>query len=340
VLFTLRDETVYRYNAGVLRGTPSTTMDFRLQQGEVKVNQQDKSFLTVFTAIMGVLVLIAVAVFLIARLVSTVVTYEGDDGSRQAASVEKRLAPVGRVVVAGEEGAEEAAPAAADLTGEQVVGQVCAACHQSGVLQAPKIGSKEDWQPRLDKGLDALVGNAINGLNAMPPRGGNANLSDDLIREATLYMLVQSGIEVEGGSAAASEGGQDQTGDAATDDADRGISGEPTKTLTTEDTEEPSAAAPAEDAGEPPAATGSDVDVEKGKELYGQSCFACHATGAANAPKLGDKAAWEPRIAQGEAVLVEHAIKGFNGMPPKGGAMQLNDDDIKNIVAYMIQSVQ
>ena len=52
---------------------------------------------------------------------------------------------------------------------------------------------------------------------------------------------------------------------------------------------------------------------------YRTACFACHGTGAAGAPKTGDKAAWKARIAQGMKTLNDHAIKGFKGMPAKGG---------------------
>lgn len=73
--------------------------------------------------------------------------------------------------------------------------------------------------------------------------------------------------------------------------------------------------------------------------LYQASCFACHGTGAAGAPILGDKDAWAPRIAQGEAMVLEHAINGLNGMPPRGGS-SLSDDEIKAIVEHMVSSSQ
>ena len=78
----------------------------------------------------------------------------------------------------------------------------------------------------------------------------------------------------------------------------------------------------------------------KGEETYKAKCFACHGTGVAGAPKLGDTANWAPRIAQGEDVMVKHAIEGFTGkagvMPPKGGAMDLTDDQIRGAVVYMV----
>ena len=73
-----------------------------------------------------------------------------------------------------------------------------------------------------------------------------------------------------------------------------------------------------------------------GKGTYTSSCAACHATGAAGAPKVGDKAAWKSRIAQGDETLFDHAINGFNAMPPKGGNASLSDDAVKAAVKYMV----
>ncbi len=73
-----------------------------------------------------------------------------------------------------------------------------------------------------------------------------------------------------------------------------------------------------------------------GAETYTKACAACHATGAANAPKLEDKAAWGPRIAQGTDALYNAALKGKGAMPPKGGQVQLSDDVVKAAVDYMI----
>ncbi|MDY6920050.1 MAG: c-type cytochrome [Pseudomonadota bacterium] len=72
------------------------------------------------------------------------------------------------------------------------------------------------------------------------------------------------------------------------------------------------------------------------EELYNNACTACHATGAAGAPKLGDVAAWEPRIAKGDETLYKHAIEGFNMMPAMGTCAACSEDDIKAIVDYMV----
>ncbi len=82
------------------------------------------------------------------------------------------------------------------------------------------------------------------------------------------------------------------------------------------------------------------ADENHGKKIYDATCMACHAAGVAGAPKLGDKAAWAPRIAQGADTLHTHAIKGFQGkagmMPPKGGNMGAKDEDVKAAVDYMV----
>jgi len=65
----------------------------------------------------------------------------------------------------------------------------------------------------------------------------------------------------------------------------------------------------------------------------------CHATGVANAPKFGDKAAWAPRIAQGVPVLVQHAISGKGAMPPKGGS-SASDAEVRAAVEYMVNAAK
>lgn len=70
-----------------------------------------------------------------------------------------------------------------------------------------------------------------------------------------------------------------------------------------------------------------------GKELYAKACAACHI---ALPPKLGDKAAWAPRIATGTEALVASVIKGKGAMPPRAGNSSLSDADIKAAVEYMV----
>jgi len=82
------------------------------------------------------------------------------------------------------------------------------------------------------------------------------------------------------------------------------------------------------------------VVLENGEQVYEQACKTCHGAGLLGAPKPGDSAAWQPRIAQGKAKLYEHAVKGFTGkvgtMPPKGGRTDISDDLIHQAVDHLI----
>ncbi len=120
----------------------------------------------------------------------------------QAATAEdiiiERIKPAGKVCLQGDDSCGGAATAVAATSGssgrsgEDIAVANCNACHVSGVLGAPKVGTG-DWAARLnDKGLDMLVANAINGINAMPPRGTCGDCSDDEIKAATEYMIEAS----------------------------------------------------------------------------------------------------------------------------------------------------
>jgi cytochrome c5 len=84
----------------------------------------------------------------------------------------------------------------------------------------------------------------------------------------------------------------------------------------------------------------SGAAVADGQKIYQTSCQACHATGAANAPKLGDKEAWAPRIATGMDAMLASAIKGKNAMPPKGACASCSDADLKAAIEYMVSQSQ
>ncbi len=100
------------------------------------------------------------------------------------------------------------------------------------------------------------------------------------------------------------------------------------------------APAPAPAAAAPAPVAEAAVDAGKGAELFKKTCAMCHQTGVAGAPKLGDKADWGPRIAKGKDTLYKHATEGYNGdkgaMPAKGGNPALKDDEVKEIVDFMV----
>ena len=132
--------------------------------------------------------------------------YDGQQSAARQAAVEERLRPVAGVY-AGETGraaaqaaAEEEAAASTEqqvafegsTDGEMIYGRVCAACHDSGAAGAPRMVAAEMGQRLSDKGREMLVSNAINGLNAMPARGGRSDLSDEQVAASVDYMIDQS----------------------------------------------------------------------------------------------------------------------------------------------------
>jgi cytochrome c5 len=84
-----------------------------------------------------------------------------------------------------------------------------------------------------------------------------------------------------------------------------------------------------------PTATAS-ADPRSGSEVYGAVCLACHTTGAAGAPVIGDASSWAPRVEQGMDTLISHAINGYNAMPAKGGCASCPDEEIAAAVEYLV----
>lgn len=160
-------------------------------------HQDDRAFLRQFSAVIVGFMLLTVALIFLARYMQP--DPDADANPSQAILKEQRILPVGEVRY-GEDGAaalaEVQAAAAAPVVeevaivdGEQVYGGLCKTCHDAGVAGAPLAGS-EQMTARVDeKGLETVVYNAINGLNAMPPRGGNPNLTDEQIQAAVEFML-------------------------------------------------------------------------------------------------------------------------------------------------------
>lgn len=83
--------------------------------------------------------------------------------------------------------------------------------------------------------------------------------------------------------------------------------------------------------------TFSEETLATGKKVYEQTCAACHATGVAGAPKMGDKDAWSSHVHHGMGHMVESVISGKGAMPARGGNASLSDDEIKAAVSYMVE---
>jgi cytochrome c5 len=238
--------------------------------------------------------------------------------SQSAEAVSARLRPV------AEEGftlVDANAPRVLQA-GNAVYAAVCAACHDSGAAGAPKLGDNASWAQRIAQGYDTLLKHAIEGIRAMPAKGGNPDLDNVEVARAVVFMTNKSGASFK----------EPATPAVATP----APAGTPAPAVANA---APAAAAPAAPATAVPSPTPDVAAADSGKALYNSTCVACHGAGIAGAPKLGDKAAWAPRIAQGNATLYEHAIKGFQGkagmMPPKGGATA-PDADVKAAVDFMI----
>ncbi len=237
----------------------------------------------------------------------------GSDGM-SAEAVARRIQPVGSVEV------KDANDAATLKTGEQVFQAQCSACHATGAAGAPKFGDTAAWGPRIGQGLDALVNSALKGKGNMGPQGGG-DFSDVEIARAVVYMANKGGAKFAEPAAPAGKG----AASAPAAEAAAAPAATPAPAAAPAAASAPAAAAPA-------ATTAAAGAVPA---LYTQTCQVCHGAGVAGAPKVGDKAAWAPRIKQGMDALVANAIKGKNAMPPKGGAMSASDADIKAVVSYM-----
>ena len=205
-------------------------------------------------------------------------------------------------------------------SGESVYTAQCAACHAAGLAGAPKFGDAGAWAARIATGYDALLNSALKGKGAMGAQGGGA-FRDAEIGRAVVHMANAAGAkfpEPQLPAAAAAPAAAAPATPAAAPAAAAAA---------------PAPAAPA------PAAASATVAGASGEALYKQACTVCHAAGVAGAPKLGDKAAWAPRLAAGVDGLTATVIKGKGAMPPKGGSTA-PDADIKAAVEYMLAAVK
>ncbi len=256
----------------------------------------------------------AIPITLIVMLVSLVTGGKKVDEQGMALrpeSIAERIKPVAAVTLKAADGPK------VFLSGQEVYTQNCKACHEAGVANAPKFADAAAWAPRLKQGYDTLVNHSVNGIRAMPARGGNGDLSDYEVARGVVYMTASAGGTFKEPAAPAATAAPANAPAAAA---------APGPAAMMVASAAPAAAAPAK--------------ASDGKALYETACVACHAAGVANAPKLGDKAAWAPRIKTGMDTLYASVLKGKGAMPPKGTAMSASDPDIKAAVDYMLSSIK
>jgi cytochrome c5 len=280
------------------------------------------------TAVAGFFLVIVIGIILLVTFVTNKPLAGAGTESQSAQAVAARVRPV------AEEGftlKDVNAPKVLQ-SGQAVFTAVCSACHATGAAGAPKAGDSAAWGPRIAQGYDTLVQHALQGIRAMPAKGGNPDLDDVEVARAVVYMTNQSGAKFKEppvpAPAAQAAAGAPAAGAAPVPAA--GAAAAPAAAAAVP-------AAPAANA-TAPATPAASASADAGKQLYSSTCIACHGAGIAGAPKFGDKAAWAPRVAQGKNVLYEHALKGFQGkagaMPAKGGS-SAPDADVKAAVDYM-----
>ncbi|MGQ0547781.1 MAG: c-type cytochrome [Betaproteobacteria bacterium] len=245
-------------------------------------HDQHSSFIkTPQQLIVVILLAFLVPIIGIALVVNLVLSrHSAEPGAMTAEAVAARIQPVGRVEFGG------AGAAPGSRSGEEIVKAVCAACHQGGIANAPKLGDRKAWAPHIKEGLKQMVATVIKGKGAMPPKGGDASLTEEEITRAVVHMANQAGAKFK----------------------------------------EPAATKPA----------AKQAAVADGKAVYDQTCVACHAQSVAGSPKLGDKAAWAPRIKTGADSLVQSVLKGKGAMPPKAGNPGLTDAQVRAAVDFMV----
>ncbi|HHX2503271.1 c-type cytochrome [Neisseria mucosa] len=266
-----------------------------------------------FTLVSGIVIAIAVIYFLIKLAGSG--SY-ADVAQSSETATQTRIQPVGQLTLG------DGIPVG-ERKGDQIFNKICIQCHgaDKSVPNAPKIENNGEWAPRIAQGFDTLFQHALNGFNAMPAKGGAADLTDQELKRVITYMANKSGGTFPDPDAAAP--------------ADAAASGEAASATAAEGAapaEAPKAdAAKADDKGAAaPAAGGAD-----GKKVYEANCQACHGGAVPGVPHVGKKEDWAPRIKQGKDTLHKHALEGFNAMPAKGGNGSLSDDEVKAAVDYM-----
>ena len=131
------------------------------------------------------LITIAVAIVLTVIIWPLSMIGKGDPVAGSADDAELRILPVARVEMRKAAAPSDGQPRSA----EAVYNTICKACHEAGVAGAPKTGDKTAWAPRIATGMATLVKVATEGKNAMPPRGGDASLTDDELKAAVEFLV-------------------------------------------------------------------------------------------------------------------------------------------------------
>lgn len=239
----------------------------------------------------------------------------GVSKTEAAAALSARIAKVGSV---------EVRDASRVLkSGEEVYKAQCVACHAAGAAGAPKFADVAAWGARIKTGYEALLNSSLKGKGAMAAQGGG-DYDDAEIARAVVYMANAGGAKF---AEPAAKPAVVVAEAAAAAPAQAPAVAAPAMAMAMATTAVAAAAPVA-------------VKASVGEALYNQACLACHASGAANAPKFGDAAAWAPRIKTGIDALTASVIKGKGAMPARGLANAASDADIRAAVEYMVSKAK
>jgi len=241
---------------------------------------------------------------------------------------------------------------ATSIQGEDIAKASCFTCHQHGLMNAPKIGDREDWGKRFAQGFDSLLTHALSGFNDMPARGGNPNLKDNEIEQALLFMLAQSELTVPGKTIVSvpileneSEKTASTTIPEESPEDDRGTD-EPLTSSDAEHQPDENKANPdnetiqeqktesltvEEEAQQPIVA-----DQSPGKESYNSLCASCHKSGSDKAPMTGKQEAWLQSFSKGIDALTT-SIKQGPPSHPQISETGITDEQITNAINYIMQ---
>lgn len=288
-------------------------------QGLIKTPRQ-----LIVTIILAFLIPI-IGILLLVKLVAVTSPMGAGSRAQSTDSIAERIQPVASFRLVAAAGGDEGGEA---RTGEQVYNLTCATCHAAGVAGAPLFGDEAAWAPLIDSGFDEMVRIAIQGVGAMPPRGGNPSLSDLEMARAVAFMANNAGASFEEPSddgAAAEAAGDDATQDAAA-----------------EAEAAPAAAADAGTASEAPqqAATASPDPEEVQQILTKNACLACHAVenrmiGPAYR-EVAEKYAGDAAASETIAQHIKGGSSGIWGAIPMPPNPAITDDELTKVVDWIM----
>ncbi len=171
------------------------------------MSKQDTHFFNVFSMVIAILAVVAIGIFVFARMVGATQDEAVREEPLYATDVGARIEPPAHEAIAGQDNtalaikptttasAEGSAASAMPKDGKQLFEQTCSVCHGQGIAGAPKAGDKAAWAPRIAEGKATLYSHALNGYQGgpgggvMPAKGGRTDVPDDLVKQAVDYMV-------------------------------------------------------------------------------------------------------------------------------------------------------